>query len=243
LKKQYFVKDKGCFNCPLKCGNVHSIPDGPYQLEEIEGPEFETLMAFGSNCCNANLESILMANYLCNDLGLDTISCGDTFAFLMDPYDLGIVDNKKLDGVSLTWGNHEGIVSLIPKIAHRQGIGDLLAEGSYETAKDLGEEALSRLIHIKGQEFPGYESRRSFGTGFSLATSNRGADHLRATFYVNEIFTDEVEKDSFEQHVDLLLDKEHLMAIDDSLCMCKFGRKWWIYMAGSRGPFLSSNRF
>lgn len=112
-----------------------------------------------------------------------------------------------------------------PKIAHRQGIGDLLAEGSYETAKDLGEEALSRLIHIKGQEFPGYESRRSFGTGFSLATSNRGADHLRATSYVNEIFTDEVEKDSFEQHVDLLLDKEHLMAIDDSLCMCKFGQR------------------
>ena len=225
LKKQYFVRDRGCFNCPLKCGNVHSIPGGPYQLKEVEGPEYETLMSFGSNCCNSNLESILMANYLCNDLGLDTISCGDTFAFLMDLYDLGIVDSEKLDGVSLTWGNHEGIMSLIPKIAYRQGIGDLLAEGSYETAKDLGEEALSRLIHIKGQEFPGYESRRSFGTGFSLATSNRGADHLRATFYVNEIFTDEVEKDSFEQHVDLLLDKEHLMAIDDSLCMCKFGQR------------------
>lgn len=225
LKKQYFVRDRGCFNCPLKCGNVHSIPGGPYQLKEVEGPEYETLMSFGSNCCNSNLESILMANYLCNDLGLDTISCGDTFAFLMDLYDLGIVDNKKLDGVSLTWGNYEGIMSLIPKIAYRQGIGDLLAEGSYETAKNIGEAALSRLIHIKGQEFPGYESRRSFGTGFSLATSNRGADHLRATFYVNEIFMGELEEKGFEQHVDLLLDKEHLMSIDDSFCMCKFGQR------------------
>jgi aldehyde:ferredoxin oxidoreductase len=225
LKERFFVKDRGCFNCPLKCGNIHSIPDGQYKLEEIEGPEYETLMAFGSNCCNSNLESILAANYLCNDLGLDTISCGDIFAFLMDIFDLGIIDADGVDGIPMTWGNHEGMIALIPKIALRQGIGDLLAEGSYETARAFGDAAYSRLIHIKKQEFPGYESRRSFGTGFSLATSNRGADHLRATFYVNEIFMGEMDKDGFENHVDLLLDKEHLMTIDDSYCMCKFGQR------------------
>jgi len=225
LKKHFFVKDRGCFNCPLKCGNIHSLPEGPYKLEEVEGPEYETLMSIGSNCYNSNLASILMANYLCNDLGLDTISCGDIFAFLMDLFDLGIIDAARLDGIPLTWGNHQGMMALIPKIARREGIGDLLAEGSYETALKLGDAAYSRLIHIKGQELPGYESRRSFGTGFSLATSNRGADHLRATFYVNEIFMGELDKDGFENHVDLLLDKEHLMAIDDSFCMCKFGQR------------------
>ena len=91
LKDKYFVKDRGCLTCPLKCGNVHQVKDGPYKLEEVEGPEYETLMSFGSNCGNSNLESILMANLLCNDLGMDTITCGNIFAWLMDLYDSGII--------------------------------------------------------------------------------------------------------------------------------------------------------
>jgi aldehyde:ferredoxin oxidoreductase len=225
LKTQYFVKDTGCFNCPLKCGNVHHIIDGPYKVEGAEGPEYETLMAFGPNCGNANLESIIMANHLCNDLGLDTISCGNLLALLMDLSDQGITYGKEPDGVSLSWGDHKAMVDLIPKIALREGIGDRLAEGSYAFAEGIGPAALGRVIHAKKQEFPGYESRRSFGTGFSLVTSNRGADHLRATFYVNEIFMGELDKDGFEPHVDLLLDKEHLMAVVDSVCMCKFGQR------------------
>lgn len=225
LKEHYFVRDKGCFNCPLKCGNVHHVAKGPYKLDEVEGPEYETLMSFGSNCGNSNLEPILMLNYLCNDLGLDTISCGNLFSLLMDLFDLGIINKQKLGGISLSWGDHEAMVALIPKIAYRQGIGDCLAEGSYEAAKRLGEAAPSRVIHSKKQEFPGYEPRRSFGTGFSLITSNRGADHLRATFYVNEIFKEELDKGGFEEHVDVLLDKEHLVAVVDLLCMCKFGQR------------------
>jgi aldehyde:ferredoxin oxidoreductase len=225
LKENYFVKDRGCFNCPLKCGNVHRISDGPYRLDEVEGPEYETVMSFGSNCGNANVESILMANYLCNDLGMDTITCGDLFALLMDLFDLGIIDSDQLDGYSMRWGEHESIVALIPKIAAREGVGDLLAEGSYEVANHWGPAALKRAILSKKQEFPGYEFRRSFGTGFSLVTSNRGADHLRAALYVNEIFAGEFEADGFESHIDTLLDKEHLMAMADSFCVCKFGQR------------------
>lgn len=88
-----------------------------------------------------------------------------------------------------------------------------------------GGKALSRLIHAKKQEFPGYEFRRSFGTGFSLVTSNRGACHLRSAFYVNEIFLNECERDGFENNIDLLIDKEHMMAINDSMSMCKFGQR------------------
>jgi aldehyde:ferredoxin oxidoreductase len=225
LKTRYFVKDQGCFNCPLRCANVHRVPEEPYKLDEVEGPEYETLMSFGPNCNNANLESILMCNYLCNDLGLDTISCGNLFALLMDLFDLGIVHQEDLGGVSLLWGDHSTVVSLIPKIAFREGIGQWLAEGSWEVAKRFGSAALSRVIHSKKQDFSGYEPRRSFGTGFSLVTSNRGADHLRATFYVNEVFKGELDQDGFEPHIDLLLDKEHLMTVVDSLCMCKFGQR------------------
>ena len=223
LKENYFVRDRGCAQCPLKCGNIHTIKEGPYKLEEMEGPEYETLMAFGSNCGNANLESILMANYLCNDLGLDTISCGDTFALLMDLFELGIIKEDDLDGYSMNWGEHESIVALIPRIAKRQGVGDLLAEGSYRAAATWGEKALARVIHAKKQEYPGYESRRSFGTGFSLITSNRGACHLRAGLYVNELFVGEFKESSFESNMQTLLDKEHLLCLYDAFLSCKFG--------------------
>ncbi|MCK5379931.1 MAG: aldehyde ferredoxin oxidoreductase family protein, partial [Candidatus Latescibacteria bacterium] len=223
LKGKYFVRDRGCAQCPLKCGNIHTIKDGLYKLEEIEGPEYETLMAFGSNCGNSNIESILMANYLCNDLGLDTISCGDTFALLMDLFELGIIKEADLDGHSMNWGEHESIVALIPKIANRQGVGDLLAEGSYRAAVTWGEKALARVIHAKKQEYPGYESRRSFGTGFSLVTSNRGACHLRAALYVNELFLGEFKESDFESNIQTLLDKEHLLCLYDAFLSCKFG--------------------
>ena len=223
LKEKYFVKDRGCSQCPLKCGNIHTIKDGSYKLEEVEGPEYETLMAFGSNCGNANIESILMANYLCNDLGLDTISCGDTFALLMDLFELGIIKETDLDGHSMNWGEHESIVALIPKIANRQGVGDLLAEGSYRAAATWGEKALARVIHAKKQEYPGYEFRRSFGTGFSLVTSNRGACHLRAGLYVNELFLGEFKESGFESNMQTLLDKEHLLCLYDAFLSCKFG--------------------
>ena len=225
LKSGYFVEKRGCAKCPLRCGNVHRVPDGPYKLDGVEGPEYETMMAFGSNCDNSNVESILMANYLCNDLGLDTITCGDLFALLMDLQEMGIVGPGDMDGHSLTWGDHASMISMIPKIAHRQGIGNLLAEGSYRTAEKWGEAALSRVIHAKKQEYSGYESRRSFGTGFSLITSNRGADHLRAGLYVNEIFNGEFQEKGFEAHMATMLEKEHLMAIADAFLTCKFGMR------------------
>ena len=225
LKSGYFVENRGCSKCPLRCGNVHKVPDGPYKLDAVEGPEYETLMAFGSNCDNSNIESILMANYLCNDLGMDTITCGDIFALLMDLQEMGIIGSDELDGHSIAWGDHASIIEMIPKIALREDVGNLLAEGSYRAAEKWGEAALARVIHVKKQEYSGYESRRTFGTGFSLVTSSRGADHLRAGLYVNEIFNNEFQEKGFEAHMSILLDKEHLMAIADAFLTCKFGMR------------------
>jgi aldehyde:ferredoxin oxidoreductase len=201
------------------------VPDGPYKLDAVEGPEYETMMSFGSNCGNSNIESILMANYLCNDLGMDTITCGDIFALLMDLQELGIIGADDLDGYSLGWGDHATMIELIPKIARREGVGNMLAEGSYRAAEKWGATALARVIHVKKQEYSGYESRRSFGTGFSLVTSYRGADHLRAALYLNEIINNEFQEKGFEAHMATLLDKEHLMAIADSFLTCKFGMR------------------
>jgi aldehyde:ferredoxin oxidoreductase len=225
LKSGYFVRDNGCYKCPLRCGNIHSVTSGQYAFDEVEGPEYETIMSFGSNCDNDNIESILMANYLCNDFGLDTISCGNTIALLMDLFERGIIGEKDLDGFPLHWGDHVGIIKIIPKIAQREGVGDILAEGSYRAAEHWGEKALDRVIHSKKMEYPGYESRRSYGTGFSLITSNRGACHLRASLYANELLTDQIGRDDFEDHMALLIDKEHLLALIDSFLICKFAMR------------------
>jgi aldehyde:ferredoxin oxidoreductase len=101
----------------------------------------------------------------------------------------------------------------------------VLAEGSYRAAATWGERALARVIHAKKQEYPGYESRRSFGTGFSLATSSRGACHLRAQLYVNELFAGEFQEKGFEAHIGTIIDKEHFLAVADSMLTCKFGMR------------------
>jgi len=143
----------------------------------------------------------------------------------MDLYESGIITAADLDGTVMKWGQHESIIALLPKISARQGIGNSLAEGSYRAAERWGTRALERVIHAKKQEYPGYESRRSFGTGFSLATSSRGACHLRAQLYVNELFVGEFQEKGFETHIDTIVDKEHFLAVADSLLTCKFGMR------------------
>jgi aldehyde:ferredoxin oxidoreductase len=226
LKAQYFIKDKRCFKCPLKCANIHTVPEGPYQVEETEGPEYETLMAFGSNCGNTNLASIIKANDLCNDFGMDTISTGNTIALLFDLYERGLVDNQFSKGLDLNWGNADTILRLIHMIAHRRELGTVLAEGSVRAANYFGKECERYVMHAKNQDFPGYEIRRAKGTGLSFATSSRGACHLRASFYVNEIFTGELDPYGLGANkVELLVEKENFLALVDSLVMCKFGQR------------------
>jgi len=226
MKTNYFVRDEGCFNCPLKCANIHAVPSGPFAVTETEGPEYETLMAFGPNCGNDDLASIIKSNDLCNDLGMDTISAGNTIAFLLDAYEQGLVDKTWTGGMDLGWGKSQSIVSLLEMMALRQGIGDLLAEGSVRAAESFGKGIERLCIHAKGQEFPGYEVRRAHGTGLSFATSSRGADHLRGCLYVEEIFQGKLPAYGFDKSkVEILVEKENLLAVVDSLVMCKFGQR------------------
>ncbi|MBW1783757.1 MAG: aldehyde ferredoxin oxidoreductase family protein [Deltaproteobacteria bacterium] len=226
LKSGYFVRDKGCFNCPLKCGNIHSVKEGPFSVDETEGPEYETLMSFGPNCGNANLASIIKANDLCNDLGMDTISAGNTIALLIDLHENGLVQEELIKGLDLGWGKAGTIVKVLQMMAHRKGLGDILAEGSVRAARYLGAECEGYVIHCKNQDFPGYEVRRAYGTGLSFATSSRGADHLRGCMYVNEIFQGDLDPLGFsDEKIQTLIEKENWLALVDSLVMCKFGQR------------------
>jgi aldehyde:ferredoxin oxidoreductase len=155
------------------------VNEGPYGGTAGEGPEFETLCALGSRCGNSNLESILAANNLCNQYGLDTISTGGVIAFAMECYEKGLLSKSDADGLELDWGNHETMISLIHKIARREGVGDLLAEGIARMSEQIpGSEEFA--LHIKGLETPEQDVRGLKSWGLGWAVSSRGADHCRA---------------------------------------------------------------
>jgi aldehyde:ferredoxin oxidoreductase len=226
MKARYFIKDKGCYNCPLQCGNIHTVDEGPFKVQETEGPEYETLMSFGPNCGNANLASIIKASDLCNDFGMDTISAGNTIALSFDLKENGMLDPSATGGLDLGWGKAETIIQILEMMALRRGIGDILAEGSVRAARQLGKDCEKFVIHTKNQDFPGYEVRRANGTGLSFATSSRGADHLRGAFYVNEIFQAQFDPYGFsDEKIKTLIEKENMLALIDSLVMCKFGQR------------------
>jgi len=196
LKKLYVVKPKSCFACPVHCSRMSRIEEGPYAGLELEGPEFETLCSLGSRCGNSDLESLLYMNRLVNDLGLDSISVGGTIAYAMECYEKGHITKKDCDGLELTWGNVEAMISLIKKIAFREGFGNLLAEGVMRASKIIPNSERYAL-HIKGMEIPTQEVRGLKAWGLGWAVASRGADHCRAFPVMETTWTPEMAESFF----------------------------------------------
>ncbi|MFW2367584.1 MAG: aldehyde ferredoxin oxidoreductase C-terminal domain-containing protein, partial [Desulforhopalus sp.] len=175
LTEKYLVKNSFCFACPIGCGRRTKVNEPGFEGEG-EGPEYETVYAMGSNCMVNNLAAITKANYLCNELGIDTITMGATIACAMELHELGKISEEEL-GRSLPWGDAEGLVELTRKTAYREGFGDILALGSYRMAEKYNCPELAMVS--KKQEFPGYEPRGAQGMGLAYATSPIGGSHMR----------------------------------------------------------------
>ena len=168
-----------CHLCPVACGNLTRAAEGPYEGISTEGPEYETLWAFGAQCGNSSIDAIVAADRLCDQLGLDTISTGGAIAFAMECAERGLLTTQELDGMDLRFGNHTAMVATIRKIGSRQGIGALLAEGVRRAAEQIGKEAEQFAMHVKGLELAGYDPRGAKGMGIEYATSPRGGCHER----------------------------------------------------------------
>ena len=175
-------KRKGCWHCPaackasLKAGIEYPYPAGAHRLE------YETIGAFGANCCNTNAESIAMANHLCNAYGFDTISGGGIIAFAMELYEHGIIDKKDTDGIDLTWGNPDALVAMTEKIVKREGLGDILADGVKMAAAKIGKGAEKYAVHIGGQELGMHDPKASFfGERMTMAMYHMDATPGRHT--------------------------------------------------------------
>ncbi len=161
----------------MRCRKLSVVDEGAYKGAFTEGPEYETLFAMGSMCGNSCIESLIMADRLCSDYGMDTISTGATIAFAMELYQRGIITRKDTDGLDLTWGNHEAQIELIRKIGEREGFGDILAEGSLRAGKKIGKGAERYSMTVMGQEIPGHSPRGVKTLAAAYVLSPRGATH------------------------------------------------------------------
>ncbi len=153
----------GCWRCPVACRGNLRAGRGEYPYPEgAHRPEYETQAAFGAMCLNTDAAAITMANHICNAYGLDTISTGTIVAFAMECYEHGIITRKDTDGIELTWGNPRAMVAMTEKIARREGIGDVLADGVNIAARRLGKGARKFAVHIGGQELGLHDPKFDF---------------------------------------------------------------------------------
>ncbi len=220
LTDKYLVKNQGCFGCPIKCGRITKVHEPGFEGEG-EGPEYETVYAMGSNCMIDNLAAITKANYLCNELGLDTITMGATVACAMELVDRGYLSEDEI-GRSLKWGDGEALVELTRLTAYREGFGDKLANGSYRLAESYGHPELAMVS--KKQEFPGYEPRGAKAMGLAYATSPIGGSHMRGDPAYFEIFGTTFSMDplSTEGKAAPTKSVQDLSAIVDAAGLCIF---------------------
>ncbi len=183
LVDNYKEKSYGCWQCPIACGAIVEVKEGPYQVRGHK-PEYETTGGFGTLLLNDNPESIIYLNDLCNRAGLDVISVAGTVGFAIECLEHGILTQEDVNGLELSWGNHEAIVQLVRDIVERRGIGNLLADGVKVASEKLGERSRPFAIHVHGQELPMHDPRLSpgYATTYMLdATPGRhtqGGSHI-----------------------------------------------------------------
>lgn len=228
LKDRFYERSKSCFACAVGCGKISVVRRSGEAISIVEGPEYETLFALGPLCGNDNIESIIMANEICDRLGLDTISAGNVIAFTMYCYERGLISREETDGIDLRFGNHEAILALLKKIAFREGIGNILAEGVRRASERIGRGAEDLAIHVKGLEPPGYDPRGLKGVALAYAVSCRGACHLRHMAYRPNLTGRKpfgegaINRLSYQGQAEVVKELEDFYTIVDSMVLCKF---------------------
>jgi len=180
------VRNKPCFMCPFSCGREIEINEGPYQIKNAAGAEYETTAAFGAMCLLSNVEAIAYLNDLCNKMGVDTISTGCTVAFALDCYEKGIITQEEI-GFPLEWGDADAVIKLTELICKKEGIGKILSNGTRKASELIGKGSEELLSEVKGLEAPMHDPRAIFPLGLQYATSNRGACHGRG--YANDQYS------------------------------------------------------
>ncbi|MCL6635254.1 MAG: aldehyde ferredoxin oxidoreductase family protein, partial [Peptococcaceae bacterium] len=175
-----------CYNCPVACSQLKLVRQGRY-AGALSVPEYESMYSLGGQTGVAGLDFVVAADRRCDELGLDTMSAGVAVGFAMELYERGIITGEDTDGLDLRFGNGGAMVELIGKMAFRQGLGDILADGVKAAAAKIGRGAEKYAMQVKGLELPGYDVRGAKAHGLNYATAYTGADHNRG-YAFQEIF-------------------------------------------------------
>ncbi len=222
LTKRFLKGPRACFACPIACGRVTKVEEGPYKGEG-EGPEYETVYALGSDCGVRDLAALTKANYICNEQGMDTITMGATIACAMEMSERGYLGQAEAGlGRALRFGDAAALVELTRLTAARQGFGARLAEGSLRLAMACGHPELAMVA--KGQEFAGYDPRGEQGMGLAYATSPIGASHMRGDPAYIELLGVPmlIDPHSWRDKGRLVKDWQDIFAVIDSAGLCVF---------------------
>ena len=177
MREKIVITDKGCFGCPSPCGKYSR--NKKYN-SYVEGPEYETIGLMGANLGIDDIEAVAQANLLCDNLGIDTISAGNAIGWAMECYEKGILTKKDTDGLDLKFGNVEATFVLIEKIARREGLGALLAEGVKKAAMKVGKGSEKFAIQVKGMEQSAYATHNATAMLLAYMTCDVGAHHNRS---------------------------------------------------------------
>ena len=237
-----------CHACSVRCKRVVEVQEDGYTvLARYGGPEYETIAAFGTYCGINDLHAVAYANQLCNMYGVDSISCGGTIAWAMDCYEQGILSLSDLDGIDLRFGNSDAMLQIIEKIANRDGIGDLLAEGSAQAAKQIGGGAPDLVMTTKNQELPAHMPQTKRTLALIYAINPFGADHQSHEHdpsyrsfpeRMSEIGLAPSEPDQLEddrtlnkEKVRYALTTQYVYSFMDTIGVCQFvfGPAWQLY--------------
>ena len=218
VKDNYVVKNPTCHACPVACKKEVEIKEGPYAGLHMESVEYESVWSLGANCDNADVKAAIKMIDQANQYGFDTIELGQCLACYMELTEHGLVP----EGEGLKWGDAPAMVSLVDKMARREGVGDVLAEGTARIARHFG--APQFAMTVKDQAIPAYDPRGLKGMGIAYATSNRGACHLRAYTPASEVLgvggkTEPLDWKGKGKLTKLLQD---IVAFSDSMDICKF---------------------
>jgi len=223
MKEHYTEKAVACAGCPIGCEQVVRVKEGPYAGARTS-IDYESLFALGPNCGLDSMAGIIGAIERCDAYGIDTMSTGVTISWAMECFQRGILTKKDFDGLEPTWGNHEAVVEMVRRIAYREGIGDLLAEGTKRAAAKVGKGSEHFAMHVKGLEFAGYDVRGAQTFALGSAVGTRGPCHNRSLAYEADTHGEVDRLKAGKERGQIAKEKEDFAGLFDTVMLCKFIR-------------------
>lgn len=217
MVKETIVNNKACFGCPMACGKYAKTTRNGKDYY-VEGPEYETAALIGGDCAIGNISDLTYGNYICDELGIDTISGGNVAAFAIECYEKGLIDKKETKGKDWKFGDINTFEQIMNMIAKREGIGNYLADGVKVASEKIGKDSGKFAMQIKGLEISGYESRKAPAMMLAYMTCDIGAHHNRAWAITHDI---QAGRDVFEGKSKRVIELQHIRPFFDMIACCR----------------------